>query len=163
MLFKRDRELSNKVFHTKTNFKAYGGTISKEEEKELFENMGYPQIDMGGKYSAKFKVEDGDLVIAEAPEQGTEVSIVLNSNPTTVNGHFSMDFSADAKEEEGLGSLTPVQVAEAKCILFEKELDEKLTDAIKNMVEKKTDFEEDFPKEITIPSASGGEEENGED
>ena len=158
MIFKRERQLNNKVFYTKTAFKSYGDTeTSKEEERELFESLGHPEIDMGGQHSGYFTVEDGEIVLTEETEGAAFVSFVFNSNPVKVNGRFVQEFTVDAKSEEPVEPLTSAQVAEAKCILFEKSLDEKLAEAIEGMLEKKTTFEDDYPKDITIPSINGEE------
>ena len=160
MIFKRERNLSNKVFKTKIKFKAYGGAMSPEDEKQLFENLGHPTIDMGGSYQGYFVIDDGKITrVEENGENVAEVEIVLNSNPVKVNGNFSQEFIADGKKEEPVDPLIlGSQVAEAKCILFEDEVDKKLKEAIEDMTNKETDFEEGFPEEVVIPP----EQENQE-
>ena len=168
MIFKRERTLNNKKFRTKTSFKSYGGGVKPEDEKQVYESMGYPVIDMGGRYEGYFDLCNGKVVrikdVEDPEEEGVVlIRIVRNSKPVTVDENFSQEFSVDATKESAWDPLAePSHVAEAKCILFEDALDEKLKEAIEEKIDRKSDFEEGYPKQLPIPE-SGWEEENNND
>ena len=173
MIFKRERTLNNKKFRTKTSFKSYGGDMKPEDEKQVYENLGHPEIDMGGKHEGYFEICDGEVVRVKDPEmkegenedsKPDKVTIVRNSKPVIVNENFAQEFTADANKEEGMDILElPSQVAEAKCILFEQELDKKLKEAIEDKIDRKSDFESGYPKHVHIPEIGGEEENNNDD
>ena len=153
MIFEIKRNLTDKVFSSTIKFKAFGAPgYDEEAEKFLIDDFGAPTIDVGAiEYKAKFKVEEGKLVIDDLAGED-EIEFVLNSKKVKVDNVFTASYAIDAKREKGMTTVlsTPELVAEAKCILFETKVQAKVAEAIAALRTKGTQFEVDAPIEVTI-------------
>ena len=154
MNFQVNRKLENKVFTTEVKFQSYGATdLTPEDEKTLINDFGAPTINVGATYTGKFIVEGGKL--KEDEVDGEEVKFVINSNKVEVKEGFVVAYTIDSKKipatEPGAEYLKTTQlVAEARCLVFEAAIKQKLEEAIAELRAKETTFEKDAPKEFTI-------------
>lgn len=154
MDFKIERDIESRVFATKISFVSLGNeTMTQGEEAKMFEDFNYPTIDVGGSFSGKFKIEEGRVVLSEDPD-AQELQFVLNSNKKTVNQSFvaELRLNIDKAKPEDFGDVldNKLKIAEAKCLLFESEIEKRIREAVAEIVSKTTLFEEGYPKEFTI-------------
>lgn len=162
MLFKKTRQLKDKVFSTKIEFVDFGerdglGAIdqtAKAKEQDLIDNFGAPKISAGKEFKGHAKVEDGKVVLCEYTDGIAEtcISFILSDKELDVTTGFVAAIAVDAKKEKEVPSkLTAEQVAEAKCLIFETEIEKRLTTAIDGLKAKYTAFELEELEEIAIP------------
>lgn len=157
MNFKIERSLVDQVFTTKVKFDTFGGAgITPEEEKSLIADFGAPVIDIGSEeYIGKYTYDPATKTFSEDPD-GDQVNFILNSMKVEVKEGFEASFSVNAKrisatDTAGKTSLTkPSLIAEARCILFEKKVKEKLSAAITELKANMSDFEKTAPEIFTI-------------
>lgn len=166
MLFKTTRALKDKVFSTNISFVDFGerdslGTIDNEarlKEQHLIDDFGAPKLALGKEFAGYVKIVDGKVVLADAISGALETRIkyVLADKEVEVTAGFVASIAIDAKKEQPvLDKLTAEQVAEAKCLVFEKVITERLQEAIATLQEHHTTFEEEELAEITIPVPAG--------
>jgi len=162
MLFKKTRNLKDKIFSTTIDFVDFGerddlGEIkqdSKEKEQDLVDNFGAPKISVGKEFTGHAQVEDGKVKLVAYTNglKETCISFILSDKELDVTTGFSAGISVDAKKEKAVeGKLTAEQVAEAKCLIFEEEIKKRLTAAIEGLKAKYTAFELEELEEIAIP------------
>lgn len=165
MLFKKTRNLKDKIFSTTIDFVDFGerdglgaiNQVSKEKEQDLVDNFGAPKISIGKEFTGHAKVEDGKVKLVEYTDGVSEacITFVISDKEVEVTTGFSAGISVDAKKEKAIESkLTAEQVAEAKCLIFEKEIEARLTAAIDGLKSKFTAFELEELEEIAIPVPS---------
>lgn len=165
MLFKKTRNLKDKIFSTTINFVDFGerdglGAIdqtSKEKEQDLVDNFGAPKISVGKEFTGHALVEEGKVKLVEYTDglKETCITFVLSDKELDVTTGFAAGIAVDAKKEKAVeGKLTAEQVAEAKCLIFEKEIEARLTAAIDGLKAKYTAFELEELEEIAIPVPS---------
>ena len=165
MKFNVERTLSDKVFSSIVKFDSYG-VVSKtlsdeddevvsmsmtaEEEKAIFEDFGYPVIEVGGEYLGYVKMVEGKVTIlddVDGAEDGEaeKITFVRNVEKYTLDDNFQVKYSSNAKKLKDTEKLTALQQSEAKCLIFEKNVEEKIKKAIEALKECRTKFEEDKP------------------
>lgn len=166
MLFKTTRVLKDKVFSTSISFVDFGerdslGAIDNEsriKEQSLVDDFGAPKITLGKEFIGHVKVVDGKVQLADYTDGIAEtcISFILANKETEVTTGFAASIAIDAKKEQAvLGKLTAEQVAEAKCLVFEQAITERLKAAIATLKENFTTFEEEELAEIAIPIPAG--------
>lgn len=154
MNFKIERKIENRVFSTKILYVSLGSeTMTADEEKKVFEDFGYPVVDVGGSFSGEVDVIDGKVVMSnEPPAWG--IGFVHNSDKRKVQEGFSAELrvNIDKIEDHLLSDTldTKLKVAEAQCLIFEETVKQRIEKAIKDIMDKVTFFEEGYPKEFTI-------------
>lgn len=165
MKFNVERTLSDKVFTSTIKFESYG-VVSKteadeddqvvsmsmtaEEEKGIFEDFGYPVIEVGGEYAGYVKIVDGKVTIledsaGESDGDAEKISFVRNVEKYTLDETFQVRYSSNAKKLKDTEKLNPLQQSEAKCLIFEKSVEERIKASIEELKENRTKFEEDKP------------------
>ena len=177
MKFNVTRKLTDKVFSSIVKFESYGVvasinsdeddeivsmSITAEEEKALFEDLGYPVIEIGGSYVGYVKIPNRDsaekatlvdktsAVQSDSPEtlkEGyTKIEFVRNVEKYTLDENFEVRYSSNAKkledEEDGLKA---VEISELKCLIFENSVEEKIKEALKTIRQDQTKFEQVNP------------------
>jgi hypothetical protein len=158
MNFKVERSLADQVFTTKVIFDSFGGTgVTPEDEQALITDFGAPTIDIGSEqYVGKYKFDTATKTIIEDATAGDEVSFILNSLKVEVKTGFEVTYSVNAKripttELTGKTSLTKAAlIAEAKCLLFEKNIKAKLTAAINDLKSNISQFDKNAAQTFTI-------------
>ena len=165
MKFIVERSLSDKVFSSVIKFESYG-VVSKtqadeddqvvsmsmtaEEEKAIFEDFGYPVIEVGGEYSGFVKIVEGKVTIledsvGESDPDAEKITFVRNVEKYTLDETFLVRYSSNAKKLEDTDKLNSLQQSEAKCLIFEKNVETKVKDAIEELKLCRTKFEEEKP------------------
>lgn len=118
------RKLENKVFTTTFKRIVEHDDPEKDREKELENDFGPVKLFTGGVVSGKVSLVDGKVSIAEENDQ-TALDIKFNAKGITLSLTDGAEFSysCDAKNETAKSnethSLTELQVAEAKCKIYE--------------------------------------------
>lgn len=150
MNFETSHEVHNGVFSTKISFTEFGSdTMDAEHEEALFEDFGYPEVNLGTLNFKGFFKKSDDLRIVPATDSsdGEEVSFIMNTKHLQVGPGFQAIYSCDsadvpASEIDGKTILdTKKLIAEAKCILFDTVVKKAITDVITAVKEEKTRFE----------------------
>ena len=158
MNFKVERTLVDQVFTTKIKFDTFGGAgITDVEEQALIADFGAPVIDIGSEeYTGKYTYDDAAKTFKEDLTTGDSISFILNSMKIEVKEGFEATFSVNAKkiltaEITGKTSLKkPSLIAEAKCILFEQKVKQKLTAAIAELKGNMSNFDKTGAELFTI-------------
>lgn len=151
MKFRIERSLKDKVFMTNIMFSDYGdSSLTSEEEKALIEDFGSVSIEVGGTYTGKFKVgESNKLEMVEGPDgEADDITFVQNNMKLALNDTFKISYNSDANKQEATTHLNAYQISEAKCLLFEKEIEKKIAAALKDLKAKQTSFETEDLKEF---------------
>lgn len=147
------REIENNVFKTVITVAEMGSAImTAEEETEVLKN--FPQIlkykDIT--FTATFKVENGVPTIS-TDSGSVSVSLDLNNIETLLSPEMKFVFTSDANKilasEIDDAVLTTSQlVSQAKCILFENKVIEKITELLTKAKGNINTFED--TTEVTI-------------
>lgn len=149
MNFETKHEVHSNVFSTKVYFTEFGtndGMTAKQEEA-LFEDFGYPEINLGHLTFEGFFNVDGDkrVVPVETADDGDKVAFIMNTAHLTIGPNFVASYtcSADDVPESQVGTAlsTKKLVAEAKCLLFDKVVKEAIVEKVKAVKDEKTRFE----------------------
>lgn len=175
MILKKERTLKNKLFTTNISFVAYGKrddseVIDKElaaQEEKIVDDFGAPLILTGGQFSGIVKIVDRKVILVKVFDTSEElksyekqageeaVEFILTNTKVELKSGFETSFTADATKTNAVGTLTPEQVAEAKCLIFEKLIQKRAQELIEAYKEKLTDFETGLAntnaEEFTIP------------
>lgn len=154
MNFTVSRDIQDRVFTTKIQFKDLGRAgLDAEEERKIYEDFHYPVIDLGGEFKGSFDVVDGKVVVAEEG-QGQEISFVLNSKKVDVNEKFVAEYqiSLEKVKDPSDGDVlnTKSLIAEARCLLFEKVIEARIAEAIEDIMNKVSKFEDGYPRDIML-------------
>lgn len=158
MNFKVERTLIDQVFTTKVKFDTFGGAgITPEEEQSLIADFGAPVIDVGSEeYIGKYTYDPVTKTFTEDAVAGDQISFILNSMKIEVKEGFEASFNINAKrvtaaELTGKKSLTkPSLIAEAKCLLYEKKVKDKLAAAITELKGNMSNFDKAAAETFTI-------------
>ena len=175
MILRRERSLKNNVYSTKTSFVDYGkkdvsGAIDKSiaaEEAKIIDDFGAPKLSVGGWFFATVSAANNEVTIEkifdkkedydlEVPGNGiAKVDFVLAMNEVNLDNTFSAALSINANStkeilDNGTVLLTAEQVAEAKCKIFEKIIQDRAENKIKEYKAKLTDFETAFDDEANF-------------
>ena len=152
MVFETVRKLKNYVFSTSLVRKVIQDDEAAEIEKGLEDDFGPVVVDAGGMfegYVTKAEAKDKPTVSLTGPEaEGTiKIKFALeNKNLISLDQKAIIKYSCNAENEtskkvkEGV-ELTPLEVAEVKCKIFEAVMKEKINKAVEEWKAKKTDFE----------------------
>ena len=173
MILRRERSLKNNVYSTKTSFVNYGkkdesGAIDTNiaaEEAKIIDDFGAPKVSIGGSFLGAVKVTDKEVKdkkvkvvevvkttyetkqeLENEPDEAGVVKIdfVLTVNEINLDETFATSLSINADSTKEIGGLTAEQVAEAKCKIFEKVIQDRAEKKILEYKEKLTDFETGF-------------------
>lgn len=168
MNFETTHSVHTNVFSTKIAFASFGvgkadGTddenMSAAQEEALFEDLGFPKINLGDlTFSADFEIDsDKRVVIKEGGTPGTDcdtVKLIANAKVLEIGPDFAVEYSCDAanvpKSECGTVLTTKKLVAEAKCALFDKVVKDAIKKAIQDIKAEKTRFETDPIQTLSI-------------
>ena len=170
MILRRERSLKNNVYFTKTSFVSYGrkDDIDKKnaaEEAKIIDDFGAPKLSVGGSFSGTVKVTDGKVEVVkietegeiEVEEGAVKIDFVLAMNEVNLDNTFSAALSINANSTKEIRDnntntvlLTAEQVAEAKCKIFEKVIQDRAEKKIKEYKAKLTDFETAFDKKANF-------------
>ena len=159
MNFETKHEVHNGVFSTSVMFTEFGvGTeLDAEREQAMFEDLGFPVINLGSiVFKGKFKVEnDKRVIVAENSDvSADEVNIIVNSRRIEVGPNFEASYRMDAADvadsELGTQLNSKKLVAEAKCILFETKVKEEIKRVVEAAKAEKTRFETDPIESLTV-------------
>ena len=151
MNFETKHEVHSNVFSTKVYFTEFGtndGMTAKQEEA-LFEDFGYPEINLGHlTFEGFFKVDGDKRVIATTKDaaDGDKVSFIMNTAHLTVGPDFVASYTCSAEDipesQVGTVALTSKKlVAEAKCLLFDEVVKKAIVEKVTAVKEEKTRFE----------------------
>lgn len=154
MNFTIQREIKGRVLSTSISFLSLGNeTTGPKEEFQIFEKMGYPMIDTGGIFSGKIEIVDGKILQSEE-DSAQKISFILNSETRAVDPEFKVEMRVNLNtvKDSMLNSTlnTKLKLAEARCLLFETTIQDRLEKAIGEIMSKTTFFEEGYPKNFTI-------------
>ena len=169
MILRRERSLKNNVYFTKTSFVNYGkkdesGVIDTNiaaEEAKIIDDFGAPKVSIGGLFLGTVKKvtdENGKVEVEVAKtsfetkkeleddkEEGVvKIDFVLTANEINLDNTFNAALSINANSTKEIEGLTAEQVAEAKCKIFEKVIQDRAENKILEYKEKLTDFETGF-------------------
>lgn len=149
MNFETKHEVHSNVFSTKVYFTEFGtndGMTAKQEES-LFEDFGYPEINLGHLTFEGFFNIDGDkrVVSVEDTDHGDKVSFIMNTSHLTIGPDFVASYTCSAEDvpesQVGTALNTKKLVAEAKCLLFDEVVKKAITEKVKTVKDEKTRFE----------------------
>lgn len=143
MEFAIKRKLSNQEFTTEVAFDKYGtDEITAEEEKEIIEDFGPVIVSVGGTFEGYATASDNSVtVVAPSHEHAANITFTKNASQATLKEGVVISFSCNATKEKQVDSLTALQVAEAKCKVFEMVMKDRITKTLKAFKEQKTTFE----------------------
>lgn len=136
MKFSVEREIESRVFTVTVKFLELGNdSLTSEEEKKLFNDFGYPLINVGG----EFKNGEG------------EQAFVFNRREVVVDEAFevSRSFKVDQKSK-GENLNKEVEKAVADCKVFEDEIKSRIQEAIQDIHSKAISFEDGYPLEFRV-------------
>lgn len=165
MKFDVTRKLSDKVFTSVVKYNSYGVVdstqvdednevinmlMTADEEKSIFEDFGYAVIEVGGEYKGFVKIEtveekDKITLVEETEEGAIPITYVRNIEKHILDETFEVTYSSNANKLEDTESLTALQLSEAKCLIFEKSIQDKIQTAIKDVKDAYTAFEKENP------------------
>lgn len=172
MILKKERTLQNKLFGTKISFVAFGkrddtGAIVKEvaqEEEQIIDDFGAPILQVGGQFGGVVKIVDKKVTLVKIEDAladyvlqdgESKIEFVLNNVTVALDDKFTTSYVADANKETATDKLTQEQIAEAKCLIFEKAIQDRSQELIIAYKEKLTAFETELKdansEEFTIP------------
>lgn len=160
MLFKTTRSLKDKVFGTSISFVDFGerdslgfvDNAARVKEQALLDDFGAPKISVGKEFTGYIQIEDGKVKLVEEALDAKLVKFIIADKQVEVTTGFVASIAIDAKKEyQVTPSLTSEQEAEAKCLIFEKVITQRLQEAILNLKSHFTTFEEEPLAEISIP------------
>ena len=170
MILRRERSLKNNIYFTKTSFVNYGkkdesGAIDTNvaaEEAKIIDDFGAPKVSIGGLFLGTAKVTDGKVEVVKTfeteekfktepdAEGVVKIDFVLTANEINLDNTFNAALSINANsskeilDDKNTVLLTAEQVAEAKCKIFEKVIQDRAEKKILEYKEKLTDFETGF-------------------
>ena len=146
----------------KDEFGVIDESIAAEEAK-IIDDFGAPKVSIGGSFSGTVKKvtdEKGKVkveVVEDSEPEAVKIDFVLAMNEVNLDNTFSAALSINANStKEILDSntntvlLTAEQVAEAKCKIFEKIIQDRAENKIKEYKAKLTDFETAFADEANF-------------
>lgn len=157
MKFEKLRSLKNHVFSTTIKRVEDDDQDCLLEEKVLEDDFGHVEVKVGGKYEAVIeKSEDDDSVkvTAVTSENREELASKINfkfsikESKVALKMGVPLTFSCDAKEEIsrviGDIKISPLEIAEFKCHIFEDVTLDSIGQAIEVWKNKATTFEQDI-------------------
>lgn len=154
MQLKIERNVKDNKFETMISFEDYGGTdITAEDEKELLENypcmISYKDLT----FSGKFNVKDKEVVIDESDE-GESVTLTIMDKVLPLTENFQAKYEINTKDildtELQAKLNTKEIICQAKVLLFEEKIVEKIKELIADLKAKDNNFEKASPIHITI-------------
>lgn len=159
MNFETKHEVHNNVFSTNIFFTEFGAAdMTAKQEEALFEDFGYPEINLGTLvFNGYFKVDGDKRVVAttKVADDGDEVSFIMNTAHSAIGPEFSVSYSCDADEvpasQVGTKALTTKKlVAEAKCLLFDSVVKKAISDQVAAVKKEKTRFETEEVESLNV-------------
>ncbi|GCD11775.1 hypothetical protein [Clostridium tagluense] len=146
------RGIENNKFTTLVAFKEFGGIgMTSEDEMALLQN--YPIILTYGEitFSDKFKVVSGNVV---QDSTGDTVTLILSERKTPLTQVFQVRYEVSTGQildaELGTSLISKELVAQAKCILFENKVKERITSLLTIAKTKNNSFEINSPIDVVI-------------
>ena len=161
MNFDTKHNVENNVFTTTVSFTSFGTSeMDEQHELALFNDLGYPKINLGEiKFEGVFKVDADKRVIDAAGddiigETADKVSFIQNAKIYELDNKFTVSYSIDARDiaESEVGAVlnTKKLVAEAKALLFQEKLYEAIAAAVTAIKAERTRFETDIVPTLTV-------------
>ena len=156
MNFETKREVKDNVFSVTVSFTEYGTEdMDEDREKALFDDLGYPSINLGNiTFDGEFDVDGDKRVIDAEVGAGDKVSFVVNAKKLTLGPGFSTTYTVDARDiassELGSKLSTNRLVAEAKCLLYQEKIHEAITAAVTKLKAERTRFETEVVETLTV-------------
>lgn len=147
------RSLENMVFSSEISFSGFGSDdLSEQEEKEMFENYS-PSINIGGKFSGKFKFENGEAI--EDDTATDVVEFIENSSVVYLTENFNITHSVPAKDMQLDAAYTQLdsvmKISQARAVLFENTIRKRISDELARIkLEGPTSFDSQDNKEVEI-------------
>ncbi|WP_291567032.1 MULTISPECIES: hypothetical protein [unclassified Clostridium] len=154
MQLKIERDVKNNRFETIISFENYGGTdITAEDEKELLENypcmISYKDLT----FSGKFNIKDKEVVLDES-DNGETVTLTVMDKVFPLTENFQAKYEINIKDildsELQTKLNTKELICQAKILLFEEKIVEKIKELIVDLKAKDNNFEKASPIHITI-------------
>lgn len=155
MNFKVDRSIENNVFKVNIIFDSFGSDdLTMENEEELLKKYGTPLIDVGGKpLEAKLTYTEDKGVKVTDEESAEKLTMVLNSKKIKVDETFVATYAIDANSirKEDLTDTfdSKLKLAEAKCVLFEHTIRNRINTAMESIKSRVSNFEKGYPITLT--------------
>lgn len=147
------RGIENNKFTTLVAFKEYGGVgMTAEDEMALLQN--YPIVLTYGDitFSDKFNVVAGN--VEQDSSLGETVTLILSERKTPVTEAFQVKYEVNANQilDSEIGTLltTKELVAQAKCILFEMKIKDRISALLAIAKTKNSSFEIDSPIDVIV-------------
>ena len=159
MNFDTKHEVHKNVFSTKIFFTEFGSSdMTAKQEEALFEDFGYPEINLGNLvFEGYYKVDGDKRVVAttEDAADGDKVSFIMNTAHIEVGPNFSASYSCDADDvpasQIGAKMLTTKKlVAEAKCLLFDDVVKKAISETVAAVKKEKTRFETEEVESLNV-------------
>lgn len=148
------RNIENGTYSTIISFESWGGTtLTSDEEKDLLHDfpimLDYKDITFSGKY----KLLNGVVVADEVAGDSVLITPLTKTVPL-IEG-FSLSYSCSVNEVAtseltGTSLNTSELVAEAKVILFEDKVKDKISSLMTIIKAKRDKFEDGTPTIVTI-------------
>lgn len=156
MNFETKRKVENNVFSVNIVFTEFGTEeMDENREKALFDDLGFPSINLGNiTFEGEFDVDGDKRVIDAEAGSGDKVSFVVNAKKLILGPGFSTSYSVDARDiaSSELGSKlnTNRLVAEAKCLLFQEKVLEAIENSVTKLKAERTRFETEVVETLTV-------------
>lgn len=157
MKIETTRKLENKIFETVLKRVIKEDDINAEKEKKLENDFGPVTINATGLFCAKFTGTQDNISMApvyDNSESNFKFSIA-SSNPIALEDNTEIPFSCDANKQTAVVvnetiTLSPLQVAEYKCRLFEAVIKNRIQKAVEEWKKQQTNFEDEVIPEFEI-------------
>lgn len=159
MIFKTVRNLKNKVFSTSLVRVPEQDDPCAEIEKVLEDDFGPVEVEAGGKFEAYVTKVEGQKPTYAKPtaedKDGLLFKFALDPKKIPLVAKAEISYSCDSeketprKTEKGL-VITPLEIAELKCKIFEETVKERITAAVQDWKAKQTNFETEEKADFEI-------------
>lgn len=141
MKFSVQRKLLDGVFSSTIRFESYGSTeMTPEQEKALFESISPVEIVLKGQYEETFSFDEAQNKIVVDPE-GFKVQVFITPQQLKLDEKLVYTIIERTEEQDGQSYADSRKIAEAKAVLRETVVLEKIDEKIKELHNKKTNFE----------------------
>ena len=153
MKFNKSRNLSNKVFSVSIE-RTNKNDSNYNAERILEDDFGSVQIDIGGRFYVAY-VEDEGIITAH-PVFNYEESVwvdsldkyIIDTNIVSLTVGAKIQYQCDAKQlnkiQFALGNISPIKIAENRCIAFEAIIEDRINKAVELWKENQSDFEQEL-------------------
>lgn len=162
MKFDIERSLKNKVFTTALVRTPVLDDACAEEEKQLEDDFGPVEVEVGGKFEAIVSKDSDHLkftpvlsTTSEEERKKANFKFSLSSNKVVLKEKAQIVYSCDAMQESirkhEYMLIDPLRAAEEKCKLFEAVIKERIELAVAEWKAQQTTFESEDVEGFEIP------------